>query len=204
MYIQNPEQFIKDNLIKNLDKSKATKIYTNLLESLNHFNYLYYVKSQPVISDYEYDLLFHYLEKLENKFPDLIRKDSPTQRLTNQIQSDFKKVKHQYLLLSLENTYNADEVWEKLEKIEKDLQDKNKVDPVSSTRWQNNELNSEWKILDISFYIEPKYDGLSVELIYENGFLIQWITRWNGEIWEDITENVKTINSIPLKIDYKE
>ncbi len=181
MYIQNPEQFIKDNLIEKLDEVKAKENYDRLVESLNYFNYLYYVKSQPVISDYEYDLLFHYLEDLEKKFPTLIRKDSPTQRLTNQIQSDLKKAKHTYPLLSLENTYNLDEVFNKLEKLEKDL-------------WEEN----------IDFYIEPKYDGLSVELIYEDGFLIQWITRWNWEIWEDITENVKTINSVPPSIPYKE
>ena len=180
MYIQNPEKFIKDNKIETLDEIKAKEIYDKLVENLNHFNYLYYVQSQPVISDYEYDLLFHYLENLESKFQNLIRKDSPIQRLTNQIQSDLKKAKHKYLLLSLENTYNVDEVGEKLEKIEKDV-------------WEEN----------INFYIEPKYDGLSVELIYENGFLIQWITRWNGEIWEDITENIKTIKSIPLSISYK-
>jgi len=113
MYIQNPEQFIKDNVIEKLDEQQAKDIYDKLVDSLNHFNYLYYVKSQPVISDYEYDLLFHYLENLEQRFSNLIRKDSPTQRLTNQIQSDLKKAKHIYPLLSLGNTYNVDEDWER-------------------------------------------------------------------------------------------
>ena len=154
MYIQNPEQFIKENPINKLDEGKAKEIYDKLVEDLNYHNYLYYVKSQPVISDYEYDLLFHYLEDLENKFPQFIRKDSPTQRLTNQIQSELKKAKHTYPLLSLENTYNPNDVEEKLIKIEKDVNAKN-----------------------MDFYIEPKYDGLSIELIYEDGFFKQAITR---------------------------
>ena len=180
MYIQNPEQFIKENPINKLDEGKAKEIYDKLVEDLNYHNYLYYVKSQPVISDYEYDLLFHYLEDLENKFPQFIRKDSPTQRLTNQIQSELKKAKHTYPLLSLENTYNPNDVEEKLIKIEKDVNAKN-----------------------MDFYIEPKYDGLSIELIYEDGFFKQAITRWDGFIWEDVTENAKTINTMPLKISYK-
>jgi DNA ligase (NAD+) len=153
MYIQNPEEFIKQNPIDKLDISKAKEIYDKLVDDLNYHNYLYYVKSQPVISDYEYDLLFHYLEDLEKKFPELIRKDSPTQRLTSQVQSELKKAKHKYPLLSLENTYSKEEVAEKLEKIEKDVNAEN-----------------------IDFYIEPKYDGLSIELIYEDGYFQQAIT----------------------------
>ena len=178
MYIQNPEQFIKENIIDKLDIEQAKEIYDKLVDDLNYHNFLYYVKSQPVISDYEYDLLFHYLEDLEKKFPQLIRKDSPTQRLTNQIQSELKKAKHIYPLLSLENTYNPEEVEEKLNKLENEY-------------WVKN------------FYIEPKYDGLSIELIYENGYFQQAITRWNGYEWEDVTENAKTIRTLPLKISYK-
>jgi DNA ligase (NAD+) len=121
MYIQNPEQFIKENPIERLSIEQAKEIYPKLVEDLNYHNYLYYVKSQPIISDYEYDLLFHYLEDLEKKFPQLISPDSPTQRLTNQIQSELKKAKHSYPLLSLENTYNVDDVKEKLDKIINDL-----------------------------------------------------------------------------------
>lgn len=178
MYIQNSEQFIKEHSIDKLTLEQAKEIYNKLVDDLNYFNYLYYVKSQPVISDYEYDLLFNYLEDLEKNFLTLIRKDSPTQRLTNQIQSELRKAKHKYPLLSLWNTYNVDEVEEKIDKFIKDFE----ID---------------------SFYIEPKYDGLSIELIYENGYFQQAITRWNGFEWEDVTENVKTIKSLPLKINYK-
>lgn len=178
MYIKSPEKFIKDNSIDKLNFEQAKKIYEKLVDELNNYNFLYYVKSQPIISDYEYDLLFHYLEDLEKKFPQLIKLDSPTQRLTNQIQSELKKVNHKFPLLSLENTYSADEVQEKLEKYVKE-------------NWIE------------KFYIEPKYDGLSIELIYENGYFQQAITRWDGFTWEDVTENVKTINTLPLKISYK-
>jgi len=177
MYIQNPEQFIKENPIDKLNIEQAKEIYNKLVEDLNYHNYLYYVKSQPIISDYEYDLLFHYLEDLEKKFW-FKRKDSPTQRLTNQLQSELKKAKHKYPLLSLENTYNPDEVGEKLEKLE-------------SEYWVK------------TFYVEPKYDGLSIELIYENWYFKQAITRWDGFVWEDVTENAKTIRTLPLKIPYK-
>jgi DNA ligase (NAD+) len=152
MYIQNPEEFIKKNPIDNLALEQVQDIYSKLVSDLNQHNFLYYVKSQPIISDYEYDLLFHYLQKLEEKFPQLIKKDSPTQRLVNQLQQELKKAKHKFPLLSLENTYNPDEVEEKLSKLENEYQVK-------------------------EFYIEPKYDGLSIELIYENGYFKQAITR---------------------------
>jgi len=162
---------------------------------------LYYVKSQPVISDYEYDLLFHYLEDLEKKFPNLIRQDSPTQRLTNQVQSELKKAKHKFPLLSLENTYNIDEVAEKLDKIILEIE-KSGIVKDKDLDWQD-DISKISTNPQISFYIEPKYDGLSIELIYENGFFQQAITRWDGFEWEDVTENAKTINTLPLKIPYK-
>ena len=169
MYIKSPEK---------LDLEQANEIYDKLVSDLNYYNYSYYVKSKSIISDYEYDLLFHYLEDLEKRFPQLIKSYSPTQRLTNQIQTELKKAKHNKPLLSLGNTYSAQDVEEKLEKYEKDY-------------WIEN------------FYIEPKYDGLSIELIYENGYFKQAITRWDGFEWEDVTKNVKTINTLPLKISYK-
>ena len=181
MYIQNIQDFIKQNPIEKLDLEKAKQLYDKIVDDLNYHNWLYYVKSNPVISDYEYDLLFHYLEDLEKKFPQLIKPYSPTQRLTNQIQSELKKEKHLYPLLSLENTYSEEDIKEFINRIKRTLLDKN----------------------DLSFYVEPKYDGLSIELIYKNWNFQQAITRWDGIIWEDVTENAKTIRTLPLKIPYK-
>ena len=177
MHIKNIQEFINSNPIDKLSKQQAEEIYNKVVDDLNYHNWLYYVKSSPIISDYEYDLLFSYLKKLEEKF-NFSRLDSPTQKLTFQIQDELKKSKHTYPLLSLENTYSVKEAEEKLDKIIKDYN-----------------INE--------FYVEPKYDGLSVELVYENGFFKQAITRWDGFIGEDVTENVKTIRTLPLKIDYK-
>jgi len=177
MYIKSPEKFITKNTIEKLDLEQANEIYEKLVSDLKYYNYSYYVKSKSIISDYEYDLLFHYLEKLEKKIPQLIKSYSPTQRLINQIQTELKKTKHDQPLLSLGNTYSAQDVEEKLEKYGKD-------------HWIE------------KFYIEPKYDGLSIELIYENWIFQKAITRWDGFIWEDVTENVKTINTLPLDISY--
>ncbi len=179
LYIKNIQDFLSKNNIKKLDLENAKKIYEKIIKDLNKHNYLYYVKSSPIISDYEYDLLFKYLKDIEKKFPNIIKKDSPSQKLTSQIQESLKKVKHSYLLLSLENTYNIDEVAEKLNKLEKE----------SNTK--------------IKFYIEPKYDWLSIELIYKNWIFYKAITRWDWIIGEDVTENVKTIRTLPLSIPYK-
>ena len=120
MNIKSHENFIKENPIKKLTVEQAKEIYEKLVSDLNYYNYMYYVKSKSIISDYEYDLLFHYLQKLEEKFPQIIKPYSPTQRLTSQIQTELNKVKHDYSLLSLENTYSAQDVEEKLEKYEQD------------------------------------------------------------------------------------
>jgi DNA ligase (NAD+) len=117
LHISNIQKFIQQNPVDKLDIQQAQKIYEDVVNDLNTHNYLYYVKSQPIISDYEYDLLFHYLEDLEKKFPSLVKPYSPTQRLTNQVQQELKKASHKYPLLSLENTYDPDEVAEKLNSI---------------------------------------------------------------------------------------
>jgi DNA ligase (NAD+) len=144
LHIPNIQQFIKENPVDKLTLDQAKQIYDKVVEDLNTHNYLYYVKSQPIVSDYEYDLLFHYLEDLEKKFPSLIKPYSPTQRLTNQVQEELKKASHKHPLLSLENTYNSEEVIDKLNKIEEEI--KNKLSPKSPSNSQ------------ISFYVEPKYD----------------------------------------------
>ncbi len=179
IYIKNIEDFIKQKPVNKLSLEEAKSLYDKIVNDLTEHNYLYYVKSQPIVSDYEYDLLFQYLKELENKYPELIKPYSPTQRLVNQIQDELKKAKHLYPLLSLENTYNPDEVLEKLDKLETEVG------------------------VELGFYVEPKYDWLSIELIFEDWIFKQAITRWDWIIGEDVTENAKTIRTLPLKIPYQ-
>ena len=157
------------------------KIYQNLIDCLWDHNHLYYIDSAPIISDFEYDQLFAYLKKIEEDFPYLISWNSPTQKLVNQIQDWFNKWIHKAPLLSLENSYNATDLIERADRAKK----------VGEKEW----IDTNFKYL-----VEPKFDGLSIELIYEDWIFTQWITRWDGYIWEDVTANVKTIKSIPQKL----
>lgn len=148
-----------------------------LKKEIRHHDYLYYVLAQPEISDTEYDKLIKQLKKLEEKNPQLIMPDSPTQRVSGEVVKDFKTVKHSTLMLSLDNTYSADEVIEWDKRVKKAVSD---------------------EVLE--YVIEPKIDGVSCALTYKNGLLVFGATRGDGESGEDITLNIKTIKSIPLKL----
>ncbi|GHW02683.1 DNA ligase [candidate division SR1 bacterium] len=154
--------------------------YQHLIDEISQHNYHYYVEAKPIISDYEYDQLFNNLKQIESEHPELISSNSPTQSLINQVSDGFKKAPHTSPLLSLENSYDAGDLTARDEKIKKNL---NKAD-----------------IFTRRYKIEPKFDGLSVELVYENGFLKQAITRGDGEIGEDITQNIKTISNLPRQL----
>ncbi len=147
-----------------------------LRTSLDDHNYQYYVLSQPVISDFEYDQLMQELMELEEKFPEFADLNSPSQRVGSDINKDFQQVVHRYPMLSLGNTYSLGEL--------KDFETRNK------------------KIVDAPYeYIcELKYDGLSISLTYSNGQLVKAITRGDGDKGDDVTANVKTIRSIPLTL----
>lgn len=141
---------------------------------------LYYNHEKPIISDYEYDQLFKKLQILEEKFH---LSDKQTLKVWSEVtQSTFAKVAHSRPMISLDNTYNEEDLRDFDERIKR----------VLALDFQK----------DISYMVEFKFDGLWVELIYENGELIQAITRWNGIEWEDITQNVKTIKNIPKTISY--
>ncbi len=177
---------ITENLLKtfvkkqNIDFSLAQKYYPELIKVLNYHNYLYYINSAPTISDYEYDSLFTILKDIEKRFPSLVDIQSPTQRLVNQIQSEFKQQKHLQEMLSLENSYNAE-----------DLKDRNDFLARALDKLE---------ITKRSFVVEPKYDWLSVELIYKKWKLWAGITRWDGAVWENITKNIRTIINVPLTV----
>jgi DNA ligase (NAD+) len=146
-----------------------------LREKLNHHNYLYYVQSRPEITDEEYDRLMRELIELEKKNPSLLDPMSPSQRVGSDIETGFAQVKHQYPMLSLDNTYTRDEISEFASRIKK-------IIPSDQ----------------VDYVCELKYDGVSISLIYAQGKLTGAITRGDGEKGDDVTANVKTIRSIPL------
>ena len=147
-----------------------------LTSTLNEANYRYYVLDNPTMPDFEYDRLLRELEDLENAHPKLARADSPTQRVGGEALTKFEKVTHPVPLMSLQDVFSLEELDEFLQKI---LQ----------------------KQPDGAFSIEPKIDGLSVALEYENGVFVRGATRGDGVIGEDVTENLKTIRSIPMRLE---
>jgi len=155
-----------------------TKIEVNriieLRELIHDYNHEYYVNSKSIISDYEFDLLLKELEILENKYPELFDSNSPTKRVGGDIAKSFLSVVHQYPMLSLSNSYSKKDMVDFDERI--------------------------CKIVDIpySYICELKYDGVAISIIYENGQLVRAVTRGDGTQGEDVTNNVRTISSIPL------
>ena len=146
-----------------------------LREELNKYSYNYYVLDNPLISDFEYDKLYKELEELEKQYPLLITPDSPTQRVGG-ISTGFKEVRHKYRLYSLDNTYSYDELRKWYEKI-------------------TNEFGN-----NVELVCELKIDGLAIALAYKNGSFVHGATRGNGITGEEITQNLRTIKAIPLKL----
>ena len=182
-YSIETENLLKDS--KNfLTKNIEVDDYEALINTLLAHNRLYYWEQQPIISDFEYDQLFQKLVDFETKNPEKILEFSPTQKVISMVQSDFQQASHKYPLLSLQNTYSADDIlaWHKS---------------------LNNILSKKNIDIKVDFSIEPKYDGLTIELIYKNWLFFQAITRWDWNTGEDVTANIKTIRSIPWKIDMK-
>lgn len=160
-----------------MDKEQIREKIKQLREQLHHHNYNYYVLAQPVITDYEYDTLLQELLTLESKNPEFFDPNSPSQRVGSDINKEFVQVKHKYPMLSLGNTYNFEEVADFENRIKKALPDDT-----------------------IEFVCELKYDGVAIGLTYKSGTLIQAVTRGDGTQGDDVTNNVKTIKSIPLTL----
>lgn len=155
---------------------KVSDTIKSLRKQINDHNYQYYVLDNPIISDGEYDKLLKELELIENKYPEYIIPESPTQRIGAQPIDSFGTVTHRITMMSLANAMSEDELKAFDERLKK-------------------KLNSPE---EIEYVIEPKLDGLAVELIYENGIFVNGSTRGDGNTGEEITSNLKTINSIPL------
>jgi len=160
-----------------MERAEAKKLVLELREKILQHDYRYYVLAQPEVSDQEYDKLYRQLVDLEKHFPDLVSPESPTQRVGGQLVGGFQTVKHRVPMLSLDNTFNENEVLEWDDRLQKLL-----------------------GVIEHNFVVEPKVDGVSLSLIYENGKLVRGVTRGDGETGEDITANVRTIRSIPLRL----
>lgn len=149
-----------------------------LRQELHEHNYRYHTLGDPIITDAEYDTLYHELRSLEETYPELITPDSPTQRAGYESDSDLPKIAHARPILSLSNAFNADDLWAWQERLQKLLAPQTPLD----------------------FVVEPKFDGLTIVITYEKGVLTQAATRGNGEVGDDVTANIRTVRSIPLKI----
>ncbi len=161
-------------------KKMNSKVET-LRDILRFHEYRYYVQNDPLISDFEYDSLYKLLEHYEKENPGSITKDSPTQRVGKGLIKDFPKVQHLVPMLSLENSYNADDLVD-FDRKAKELSGLEKIE----------------------YCVEPKFDGASISLIYENDMLARGATRGDGEVGDEITMNIKQIRSVPLSAKFSE
>lgn len=159
-----------------MNDTNVNQEISQLIEQINHHNHLYYVESNPEISDYEFDMLLRKLQDLEAAFPQFTSPNSPTKRVGGDITKKFESVTHRFPMLSLSNTYSEEEIVE----------------------WENRIK----KLIEgpIEFVCELKYDGVAIGIRYENGQLTRAVTRGDGEKGEDVTANVRTIRSIPLSL----
>ena len=172
-YKKNPDTDFKD--LDKLSKDQARKQIKDLREAIEYHDHKYYVENSPVISDETYDKLFRRLQELEDEYPDLKTEDSPTQKVGGEPLDKFEKVKHQAKMYSLNAAMEEKEIDDFTERIRK-------------------------KVKEIEYVLEPKFDGASIELVYKKGKLDTGSTRGDGDTGEDITENLKTIGAIPLKL----
>ncbi len=168
--------------------AKSTKLnpeiydkYAELVQKINYHNELYHTKDKPEISDYEYDKAFEELVELEKAHPGLVSENSPTQKVGGSVIASFQKVDHRLPMLSLANSYNDQDILDFDQRVKKFLRNDDQVE----------------------YFAELKLDGLSMELVYENGELVRALTRGDGVTGEDVTHNIKTIASIPKKIKHK-
>ena len=159
-----------------MSQEEVKKRIAKLRQDIEQHNYNYYILSKPTITDFEFDLLLQDLIALENKFPQYFDAYSPTQRVGSDISKEFEQVTHQYPMLSLSNSYSAEEVNEFVQRVEKFSGEKP------------------------DYVCELKLDGTSISLIYNDGELLRAVTRGDGEKGDDVTANVRTIRSIPLKL----
>ena len=174
---------------KNDNFSEIQEKYTKLRSEIEYHNNLYYNEDNPIISDMEYDFLIRELKELEQKYPELLEnnengENSPTEKIGGTASEKFSKVRHRVPMLSLSNTYNISEIKDFDKRVKKII------------LAENIENNSK----ELEYILELKLDGLSISLIYENGMLVQAVTRGDGQVGEDVTENIREIPTVPKKL----
>ncbi|ERK49727.1 NAD-dependent DNA ligase LigA [Leptotrichia sp. oral taxon 879] len=185
----------KNNENENIDNEKNTSFsdveekYTKLRNEIEYHNNLYYNEDKPLISDMEYDALMRELKQLEQEYPELLKNEkngesSPTEKIGGTASEKFSKVRHRVPMLSLSNTYNISEIEDFDKRIKKIILSENVKDHSK----------------ELEYILELKLDGLSISLIYENGVLVQAVTRGDGQVGEDVTENIMEITTIPKKL----
>ena len=163
-----------------MKETQAKKRVKELRKQLDYYAKLYYDEDNPAISDFEYDMMMNELKNLEKEFPNLVDKDSLTQKVGGTVKEGFEKVVHEVPLQSLQDIFSFGELEEFRERVKK--------------------AEEKYEIKDNKFVVETKIDGLSVSLEYKNGEFVRGATRGNGEVGEDVTENLKTIKNIPKKL----
>ncbi|MFH0843097.1 MAG: NAD-dependent DNA ligase LigA [Bacteroidota bacterium] len=163
-----------------MKETEASIRIEKLRREIEEHNNRYYVLNEPLISDFEYDLLLNELDTLEKKFPSLITTDSPTQRIGSDIRNEFRQYDHRYPMMSLGNTYNEEEL--------RDFTGKAEIAAGSP----------------VEFVCELKFDGASVSITYRNSVLFRALTRGDGTRGDDVTPNIRTIRSIPLRVSGKD
>ena len=166
-----------------MDKKQAEKRIKELREKTEYYANKYYDEDKPEISDFEYDMLMVELRNLEKQYPELITKDSLTQKVGGHVKEGFEKVEHEVPLQSLQDVFSIEEVEEFIERIEKQAEENG--------------------IKEVKYVVETKIDGLSAALEYVNGKFVRGATRGNGLVGEDVTENLKTVKTIPMEINDK-
>lgn len=159
-----------------MNSEEARQRIAELSEELERHNYNYYILANPTISDYEFDMKLEELNRLEKEFPQFLLSTSPTQRVGGGVTKEFKSVEHRYPMLSLANSYSKEDIEEFITRIKKTINE------------------------EVEFCCELKFDGLSISLQYEDGVLVRAVTRGDGTRGDDVTTNVKTIRTIPLKL----
>lgn len=179
--LQKTEDLIESGsgIKEGADLEKTAEI---LREVLRYHEWRYYIRNEPAISDEEFDQIFKMLEKLEVENPELISNDSPTQRVASDESSDFSTVDHLLPMLSLANSYNFEDLSNFSDQVRRKLKEEGDF--------------------EIHYSVEPKYDGSSIALIYENDQLIRAATRGNGIQGDDITQNVRTLKTVPLNVPF--
>ncbi len=166
-----------------MNKDETQKRIEKLRVEIDDHRYRYNVLDNPIISDAVYDSLFHELTKLEEEYPDLIIPESPSQRVGAEPAKKFEKVKHEKRMLSINDVFDFEELKKWEDRLKK--------------------LGAEKAIKENGYFVELKMDGLATALKYEKGILVQGATRGDGTVGEEVTQNIKTIDSIPLKLDVK-